>query len=134
MMTRRIFMGVAAAATAAAGFGLGGILAERRSLAMAEITPSALASLRNRTVNLHRADGRTIRAVLEDAVSVKHRARFSAPATEQVSLVFAAAEGETAEGTYRVEGSDLSLGNLYLTAVGGTGRDRRLEAVITRIV
>jgi len=101
---------------------------------MAEINPKALEGLRHRPVRLHGSEGPGLDAMLEEVRSVSYQARRGAPATEQVSLVFAVRDPEAGEGTYRVEGPELVLENLFLTAVGGVGSARRLEAIITRIV
>ena len=101
---------------------------------MAEIRPATLQPLQNSTVTLRTAEGRTMRAVVKDVSSMRRPARFGAPGTEQISLLLAADDSNPAAGIYRIENNQVSLGDLYLSPVGQTGRDRRLEAIITRIV
>ena len=134
MMTRRKFMGSLTVVTAAAGLGLGGVLVFQRRLALAEMTAASLAPLRNGSITLRDSQGGTWPARVKDVQSVRHPARCGAPATEQISLLLAADNPSAPAGTYRVENADLCLGDLYLSPVGGDGRDQRLEAVITRIV
>lgn len=134
MMTRRNFLGALSLATAAGSLGLGGIFTHRRRLAMAEIRPATLQPLQNSTMILRTAEGRTMRAVVKDISSIRRPARFGAPGTEQISLLLAADDPNPTAGIYRVENDQVSLGDLYLSPVGQTGRDRRLEAIITRIL
>ena len=134
MMTRRNFLGSLSLVAAAGGLGLGGIFAHRRRLTMAEIRPATLQPLQNSTVTLRTAEGRTMRAVVKDINFKRRPARFGAPGTEQISLLLAADDPNPAAGIYRIENDQVSLGDLYLSPVGQTGRDRRLEAIITRIV
>ena len=134
MMTRRTFMGNLTVVTAAAGLGLGGMLVFQRRLAMAEMTSASLGPLLNGSVTLRDSQGGTWPARVKDVQSVRHPARFGAPATEQVSLLLAVDNPSVSAGTYRVDTADLCLGELYLSPVGGVGRNQRLEAVITRIV
>ncbi len=134
MMTRRNFLGALSLATAAGNLGLGGLFAYRQRLAMAEIRPATLQPLQNSTMILRTAEGRTMRAVVKDVSSIRRPARFGAPGTEQISLLLAADDPNPTAGIYRVENDQVSLGDLYLSPVGQTGRDRRLEAIITRIV
>ena len=70
----------------------------------------------------------------EDVTAVHRPSRPGAPGTEQISLTVAGDLAEAPAGAYRVESDVVSLGELDFLPVGGTGRDRRLEAVITRIV
>lgn len=134
MMTRRTFMGNLTVVTAAAGLGLGGVLVFQRRLAMVEISATSLEPLRNGSVTLRDSHDRTHKAKVEDVQSIHRPARFGAPATEQISLLLAADDPSAAAGIYRVENADLCLGDLYFSPVGPAGSDRRLEAVITRIV
>jgi len=127
-------MGKLTVVTAVAGLGLGGVFALKRRLAMAEITPASLEPLRNGSVTLLDSQGRSHRARVKDIQGVCHPARFGAPATEQISLLLAANDPSVVAGFYRVETPDLCFGDLYFSPVEGVGRDRRLEAVITRIV
>ena len=133
MMTRRTFMGNLTAVTAAAGLGLGGMLVFQRRLAMADMTSASLEPLLSGLITLHDSQGGTWPARVKDVQSVRHPARFGAPATEQISLLLAADDPSATAGIYRVENADLCLGDLYLSPVDGVGRDQRLEAVITRI-
>jgi len=134
MMTRRQFMGALTVLTAACGSGLGGVLAYRRRLSMAELVPAAVLPLRGAAVSLRAPGGRNLRGVIEDVTAVHHAARTGAPGTEQISLVVAGDLAEALSNRYRVETDDVNLGELDFLPVGGTGRERRLEAVITRIV
>lgn len=134
MMTRRTFMGNLTAVTAAAGLGFGGVFALKRRLAMAEITPALLEPLQGGSVTLLDSRGHSHRARVKDIQGVCHPARFGSPATEYISLLLAVDDPSAAAGFYRVETADLCLGDLYFSPVGGVGRNRRLEAVITRIV
>ena len=134
MMTRRTFMGNLTMVIAAAGLGLGGVLALKPHLTMAEITPASLEPLRNGSVTLRDSRGRSQAARVKDVQGARHPARFGAPATEQISLLLAVDDPSAAAGIYRVETADLCLGDLYFSPVGGVGSDQRLEAVITRIV
>ena len=134
MMTRRTFVGVLAVVAAVGGLGLGGGVLRRRQLAMDELVPLNLQPLQGTVVSLCARDGRTLRAVVEDVGALRRPARRGAPATEQISLLVAADDREAGAGRYRLESADLSLGDLYFSPVGPQGRERRLEAVITRIV
>lgn len=130
MITRRTFVGVLSAFTAAGALGVG-LSGSRRHLAIGGIRSGVLAPLQGRTVFLRGPDGTTSRAVV-DRVSVSRQpARPGAPGTEQISMLFDT-DGEA--GPYRIENADLVLSELHLTPVNLPGRDRRLEAVITRIV
>lgn len=134
MMTRRTFMGNLTVVTAAAGLGLGGVLALKRRLTMAEITPASLEPLRNGSVTLRDSQGHSQAAWVKDVQGACHPARFGAPATEQISLLLTVDDPSVAAGIFRVETADICLGDLYFSPVGEVGSDRRLEAVITRIV
>ncbi len=134
MMTRRTFIKNLTVVTSAAGLGLGGVLVFQRRLALAEMTSASLEPLLNGSVTLRDSLGSTWPARVKDVQSVCHPARFGAPGTEQVSLLLVVDDPSASAGIYRVETADLCLGELYLSPVGGVGRDQRLEAVITRIV
>jgi hypothetical protein len=128
MITRRTFVG---ALTAAGAVGIGLTSFGRRHFAIGEVPADEMILLRGRAVSLRGPGQRALRAVVEDVTVVNHPARPGAPGTEQISVLFAA-DGEA--GFYRIENADLSLDELYLSPVGRPGRDRRLEAVITRVV
>ena len=134
MMTRRTFVGAFAALTAAGGSGLSALLARRRRLTMAGIAPATVRPLVGQPVRMRYADGRQLDAVVRDICTKNNRARFGAPATEQISLLLQANDHDAKAGFYRVESDDLVLGDLYFSPVGPEGSERRLEAVITRIV
>ena len=131
MITRRTFVGALGATTAAGALGVGLFEVSRRRLSPGEIRPDVVTPLNGSTVVLRAPDGRRLWAVVEDVEVRRRPARPGAPGTEQISVLFAA-DGEA--GFYRVDHADVSLGKLYLSPVGMPGRDRRLEAVITRIV
>jgi hypothetical protein len=133
MMTRRNFMGALAFATAAGGLGLGGVLVARRRLDAATIDAVTALSLQNRRVKLAGA-GRVLCAEVCDVQTVRRPARRGAPATEQISICLAVDDAQAPAGIYRLQDSELQLGDLYFTPVGRAGKERRLEAVINRIV
>ncbi|MBC8424805.1 twin-arginine translocation signal domain-containing protein [bacterium] len=134
MMTRRQFMGALTVLTAACGSGLGGVLAYRRRLSLAEIVPAAVLPLQGVAVSLRASSGRTVRGVIEGVTAVRRPSRAGAPGTEQISLLVAGDLAESPSIRYHVETDDVNLGELDFLPVGGNGRARRLEAVITRIV
>ena len=134
MMTRRTFVSALTAAAAVGGFGLGGALLQRRRLAAGRIGAADVRPLQGADMTLRSPAGRTWRAAVTDVTAVRRPARHGAPATEQISLLVAVHGATPDSGRYRLEGIDLSLDELYFTAVGPAGSDRRLEAVITRIV
>jgi len=134
MMTRRHFVGALTAVTTACGLGLGSVFVSRRRLTMSEIVPDIVRPLQGAKVSLRGPDGQTLRGRIEDVSAVRHPARPGAPGTEQISLLLATDNREAPAGIYRLETDDLNLGDLNLSPVGQAGRDRRLEAVITRIV
>lgn len=138
MMTRRDFMGTLAIVTAAGGFGLGGTLVERRRFDLARIDAARIdvatvRSLERRDVLL-RGAGRAIRANVQDVRSVMRRGAHGAPDTEQISICLTVDDRDAPAGAYRLEDDRFRLDELYFTSINGTGSDRRLEAVITRIV
>lgn len=132
MMTRRHFMGVLALLGAAAG--LGGTIALRRRLSADGISSDEALSLRGARVSLRARSGPDLRGVIEDVTVVRRPSRRGAPGTEQISLLVADDRDRAPAGAYRVETDDASLGELDFLPVGRAGHDRRLEAVITRIV
>lgn len=134
MMTRRMFVGALAAVTAAGGSGLGALLARRRRLPVAGMNTRTVPSLNGQSVVLKSIDGGSVDAVVADVQSVQRRGDAHTPGTEQISLTFRTTEPNPTAGTYHIEGQDIVLEPLYLSPVGPEGQDRRLEAVITRIV
>ena len=134
MMTRRHFIGTVGGLAAAAGLGIGFARAPRRHLPPAQISAGVLRPLTGATLNLVAADGHRLRAVVAAVHDRRRPARHGAPATEEISLLLAADSPEAPGGTYRVVSDELDFGTLDFTAVGREGRDRRLEAVFTRIV
>jgi hypothetical protein len=134
MMTRRMFVGALAAVTAAGGSGLGAVLARRRRLPMAGVNARTVPPLKGQTVVLKSTEGSSLTAVVADVRSVRHRGDAHTPGTEQISLLLAADDPDALAGTYRIDGDQVSLGDLFLSPVGQAGRHRRLEAVITRIL
>jgi len=133
MMTRRTFLGVVATVTAAGGLGLGGTLMQRRRLAMAELAAAKGLPSPGTAVVLHGPDGLNLRAVVANVRTTVRPARPGAPGTEQTSLLLKADDREAPGGAYRLESDEVSLDELYFSPVNQPGRDRRLEAVITRI-
>jgi hypothetical protein len=134
MMTRRRFMGALSVLTAACTAGLGGVIVQRRRLAMGELVPDSMIALKGSEVLLNAAGGGSLRGVLEDVTAVRRPGRFGAPTTVQISLLVEADRIDAPAGAYRLETDDVKLDRLDFLPVGGNGRDRRLEAVITRIV
>jgi len=134
MMTRRKFMGALTAIATAGGLGLGGVFALRKRLTLAQIKPATALPLQNAVAFLRAPGSRPLRAIIADVSVVRHRAGPGAPGTENISLLFKTDNREAPAGFYRVETDDVSLDHLYLSPVGMPGRERRLEAVITRIV
>lgn len=134
MMTRRMFVGALAAVTAAGGSGLSSVLARRRRLPVTGLNARSVPELNGQSVVLKSAEGQSLAAVVTDVRSVHRRGDVHTPGTEQVSLTFRTREPNPGAGSYRIEGQDIVLEPLYLSPVGPEGKDRRLEAVITRIV
>ena len=133
MMTRRTFLGVAATVTAAGGLGLGGTLMQRRRLALAELAAAKGLPSPGTAVVLRGPDGLKLRAVVASVRTAVHPARPGATGTEQTSLLLKVEDREAPGGTYRLESDEVCLDELYFSPVNRPGRDRRLEAVITRI-
>jgi len=134
MMTRRDFVSSLACMVGAGGLGLSLNLMRRRQLAMTEIVPATVLPLQGAAVSLRDRDGRTLSAVLEQVDAVRRPARPGAPGTEQISLLLRTRAPHTPDGVYRIQTTELSFTELDFTAVGRTGSEQRLEAVITRIV
>lgn len=132
MMTRRHFLGAAAVVSVAGGLGAGGALLLRRHLEAAQIdAPTALA-LRGGVFRLQGYAG-SLPARVAEVHTERKPARPGAPAVEQISICLAV-DADAGPGLYRLQGDDLSLGELYYTPINRPGAERRLEAVITRIV
>lgn len=135
MMTRRTFLGVAAAVTAAGGLGLGGSFLQKRRLALAELaSANNVLPPKGTAVVLRGPDGNSWRAEVSDVRTTRRPARPGAPGTEQVSLLLKPADRNAPGGNYRLESDDVRVEELHFSPVNQPGRDRRLEAVITRIV
>ncbi len=134
MMTRRHFIGTLSAITAAGGLGFGGNFFARRNLSVAGIRPASAIPLQGAAVTLHGTNGQILQGVIGDVTATCQPARHGAPGTEQISLLVALDNAEPAGGTYRVQTRDIDLGELNFLPVGKIGPQRRLEAVITRIV
>lgn len=133
MMTRRNFMGVVATVAAAGALGLGATLGRRR-VALAELAAANGLPSPGTAVVLRGPGGRELRAVVAGVHTSVHPARAGAPGTEQTSLLLKAENREAPGGAYRLESADVCLDELYYSPVNRPGRERRLEAVITRIV
>ena len=134
MMTRRSFVSAMGVLAAAGGLGAGIALDQRRRLRMGELVTASILPLRGSPVTLLAEDGTRCAATVAAVDAVRRAARSGAPATEQISLLVAAAERDTPGGNYRLQSPDLDLCSLNFSAVGPSGRQRRLEAVITRIL
>lgn len=134
MMTRRHFIGALSAITAAGGLGFGGKFFDRRRLSLAGIRPASVMPLQGAAVSLQGTRGQIMHGVIGDVTATCQPARDGAPGTEQISLLVALENVEPEGGTYRVQTRDVDLGELNFLPVGKTGSQRRLEAVITRIV
>ncbi len=133
MMTRRTFVGALSALAAVGSLGLNAVV-RRRRLAMKELVPANLRALPGTVVSLRGPDGRTLRATVADVSATRRPARPGAPGTEQISLLVAAEDPSAGAGRYRLRSADVELDDLDFSPVGRPGRERRLEAVITRIV
>lgn len=133
MMNRRQFVAALAAVTAAAGTGIGALM-RRRRVAVQGVNGEVTGMLEGRAVTLHSADGHRRRGVVTDVRGFATRTRLGAPATEQVALRVKAGRTDLPAGIYRLENDDLVLADLYFSPVGPAGDERRLEAVISRIV
>lgn len=132
MMTRRHFLGAAAVVSIAGGLGAGGTLWMRRRLGAAQIDSTAALLLRDRTFRME-GEGLATRARVAEVNTRRHPARPGVPAVEEISICLAVDEVTAGAGTYRLQGEELDLGELYFTPVNRAGAERRLEAVITRI-
>jgi hypothetical protein len=133
MMNRRQFVGAVAAVAAVAGTGLGALV-RRRRVAVEGIDGAVAGDLEGRAVTLRGNDGRPEQGLVTDVRVFATPAGHGAPATEQVSLRVKTAGADPAAGSFRLESDDLVLADLYFSPVGPPGGDRRLEAVVTRIV
>ena len=100
---------------------------------VAGLNARSVPDLKGQSVVLNSTDGLSVAAVVADVKSIKRRGDAHTPGTEQISMTLWTTEPDTPAGTYRIEGQDIVLEPLYLSPVGPEGRDRRLEAVITRI-
>jgi hypothetical protein len=134
MMTRRHFMGAITAVAVAGGMGMGSAFVTRRNVSLAKIVPTTALPLQGMAVTLRSDDGPSIRGVIKNVTAVKRPGRSGTPGTEQISLLVSPDNPEALGGNYSVETDDLKLGQLTFMPVGRTGRQRRLEAVINRIV
>jgi hypothetical protein len=114
--------------------GVGLVFHNRRRLSVRELDSTSLQPLAGTTVTLHGPDGSRLGARVEDIQIIRHPARAGAPANEQISLLLTPVSPEAPGGHYRLDTDTLEIGELDFTAVGRDGRERRLEAVITRIV
>jgi hypothetical protein len=101
---------------------------------VAGVNARTVPALKGQSVVLKSIEGPSLVAVVADVQSVRRRGDAHTPGTEQISLMFRTADPNAPAGTYHIEGQDIVLEPLYLSPVGPEGQDRRLEAVITRIV
>jgi hypothetical protein len=70
-----------------------------------------------------------------DGVQVEtRRGRHGAPDAEGVSVYLKSEANDVLSGTYRLQGDDLEVEEMPFTAVVREGCERRLQAVINRIV
>lgn len=135
MMTRRTFVGALAGLAAAGGLGSLGWVTRRRRLATADLSLASANQLRGSQFQMKHAGGDRLQAVVIDVATQRHPARRGAPATEQISVLLQpVGPAEPLAGNYALENSDLKMDSLYLSPVGRQGRERCLEAAITRIV
>ncbi len=133
-MSRRRFIGTLATVSTAASLGIGSSFARHQRSSLAQIASGSELPLPGTSVSLRTADGQIEQGLIEHVTSVRFPAHKGAPGTEQVSLLIDVNISEPAGGNYRVTTDTQDLGELDLMPVGPAGRDRRLEAVINRIV
>jgi len=134
MMNRRKFVGLLGCLTAAGGLGIGLGVRSWRRVAIAELMPAIARPLQGATIALEDRDGHCLTAVVESVQTVRRRARRDAPGTELIILLVRADRRDACAGNYRLRTDDLELDELLFSEVGPVGRQRRLEAVINRIV
>jgi hypothetical protein len=103
-------------------------------VAVEGIDGTVAGDLEGHAVTLRRLDGRPEHGMVTDVRVFATPAGHGAPATEQVSLRVKTGNPDLPAGAYRLESDDLVLADLYFMPVGPPGGDRRLEAVVTRIV
>lgn len=130
MLTRRVFVSALAVLTAAGGAGVG--LAARRRLALENLSAADLAQLEGTVVDLVAPDGTRIAACLTGIAARRRPGGQGTPTVEELSLELSAGP-RASGGHYRLAGPDRECDPMLFTAVGREGRDRRLEAVLTRI-
>ena len=134
MMNRRTFVGALGCLTAASGLGLGLALPRRRRLAIAALEPATARCLQGTPVQLQDEQGGRLEAIVEAVDSRRYPARRGAPGTEQISLLIKPDQPDVTSGVYHLQAAELQLAGLHFTAVGPHNGERRLEAVINRIV
>jgi len=132
MITRRAFVGLLGCVVASGGLGLG--LSSRRKIPLTNLSTIDLKPLENSTVCLHGNGGQRINATVKYVQVETWRGRHGAPTTESVSVYLKTESHDAPSGTYRLQGDDVELEEMLFTAVGREGSDRRLQAVINRIV
>jgi hypothetical protein len=132
MITRRAFVGLMGCVVASGSLGLG--LSSRRNIPLTKISPDNLKPLENSIVCLHGSDGSCFNAMVEGVQVETRRGRHGAPNTESISVYLKSEANDAPSGTYRMQGDGLEVEEMLFTAVGREGSERRLQAVINRIV
>ena len=134
MMNRREFVGLLGCLTAAGGLGVGLGVRPWRRVALSDLVPATARPLQGATITLEDQDGHSLTAVVENVQTVRRRAQRDAPGTEQILLLVRTDRTDACAGNYRLRTDDLELDEMLFTEVGPAGSQRRLEAVINRIV
>jgi len=134
MMNRREFVGLLGCLTAAGGLGIGLGVRTWRRVAIGDLVPATARPLQGTSITLVGRDGHCLSAVVESVQTVRRRAQRDAPGTEQILLLVRADRQDASAGNYRLRTEDLELDELLFSEVGAAGSQRRLEAVINRIV
>jgi len=132
MLTRRAFVGLIGCVVASGGLGLG--ISSRRKIPLANMSSMNLKPLENTTVSLYGSAGQRFKAMVKEVQVETRRGRHGAPDTESVSVCLKIEGNEAPSGAYRLQGDELEMEELLFTSIGRQGRDRRLQAVINRIV
>jgi hypothetical protein len=132
MITRRTFVGLMGCVVASGSLGLG--LSRRRNIPLTKMSSDKLKPLENSIVCLHGNDGHRFNAMVESIQVESRHGRYGAPNTESISVYLKSEANDAPSGTYRLQGDEVELEEMLFTAVGREGNERRLQAVINRIV